>query len=85
VKLRDVLAHRLRLVPAEVGRRFNADKLHFACPSGHELVTDGHARTAVTDDGRLAWTVGDDRPESTASTTASTTTTNSSTTTSAAT
>jgi len=40
----------------------DADTLHFACPRDHKLVTDGHASTTVTDDGRLAWTIGDDPP-----------------------
>jgi hypothetical protein len=41
----------------------DADKLHFGCPSDHKLVTDGHATTTVTPDGRLAWTVGSDPPD----------------------
>ena len=56
-----------------------ADTLHFACPRDHKLVTDGHASTTVTDDGRLAWTIGDDPP----AVNPSTTTMNCSTTTSA--
>jgi hypothetical protein len=40
----------------------DADKLHFACPPDHKLLTDGHASTTVTEDGRLAWSVGDDPP-----------------------
>jgi hypothetical protein len=38
----------------------DADKVHFACPSDHKLVTDGQARTTVTEDGRLAWAIGED-------------------------
>ncbi|MDT5187787.1 MAG: hypothetical protein QOI28_38 [Mycobacterium sp.] len=41
----------------------DADKLHFGCPSDHKLVTDGHATTTVTPDGRLAWTIGSDPPD----------------------
>jgi hypothetical protein len=41
----------------------DADKLHFGCPPDHKLVTDGHASTTVTPDGRLAWSVGDDPPD----------------------
>jgi hypothetical protein len=40
----------------------DADKLHFGCPPDHKLVTDGHASTTVTPDGRLAWSIGDDPP-----------------------
>jgi hypothetical protein len=40
----------------------DADKLNFACPRDHKLVTDGHASTTVTEDGRLAWSVGGDPP-----------------------
>jgi hypothetical protein len=40
----------------------DADKLHFACPPDHKLLTDGHANTTVTEDGRLAWTIGEDPP-----------------------
>jgi hypothetical protein len=40
----------------------DADTLHFACPPDHKLVSDGHASTTVTEDGRLAWAVGDDPP-----------------------
>ncbi len=40
----------------------DADKLHFACPPDHKLVTDGHASTTVTPDGRLAWSIGDGTP-----------------------
>jgi hypothetical protein len=41
----------------------DADKLHFACPSDHKLLTDGHASTTVTEDGRLAWSIGEDPPD----------------------
>jgi hypothetical protein len=41
----------------------DADKLYFGCGADHKLVTDGHATTSVTDDGRLAWSVGGDPPE----------------------
>jgi hypothetical protein len=41
----------------------DVDKLHFACPPDHKLITDGHASTTVTEDGRLAWTIGDDPPD----------------------
>jgi Domain of unknown function (DUF222) len=41
----------------------DADKLHFGCPSDHKMVTDGHATTTVTDDGRLAWSVDGDPPD----------------------
>jgi hypothetical protein len=41
----------------------DADKLHFACGPDHALVTDGHATTTVTSDGRLAWSIGDDPPD----------------------
>jgi hypothetical protein len=40
----------------------DADKLHFACGPDHKLVSDGHASTTVIEDGRLAWTIGDDPP-----------------------
>lgn len=36
----------------------DADKLFFACPPDHSLVTDGTYRTTVTDSGRLGWTDG---------------------------
>jgi hypothetical protein len=39
--------------------RSDADALFFGCGPDHKLVTDGHASTTVTSDGRLAWTVGD--------------------------
>ena len=41
----------------------DADKLFFACPPDHKLITDGHYRTTVTDTGRLAWTDGTRPPE----------------------
>src|SRR6478672_11478708 len=40
----------------------DADKLHFGCGPDHALVTEGHASTTVTADGRLAWSIGDDPP-----------------------
>ena len=43
--------------------RSDADCLYFACGCDHTLVTRGHATTTVTDDGRLAWSVGDAPPE----------------------
>jgi hypothetical protein len=43
--------------------RTDADCLYFACPRDHALVTRGHATTTVTDDGRLAWSVGGAPPE----------------------
>lgn len=46
-----------------LGGATDADTLHFGCGPDHALVTRGHASTTVTDDGRLAWTVGDDPPE----------------------
>jgi hypothetical protein len=39
------------------------DKLHFACGPDHAMVTDGHATTTVTSDGRLAWSIGGDPPD----------------------
>ena len=41
----------------------DADKLHFGCGPDHKMVTTGHAHTTVTDDGRLAWTIGDAPPQ----------------------
>ena len=41
----------------------DADKLFFACPPEHQLITDGHYHTSVTDTGRLAWTDGTRPPE----------------------
>jgi hypothetical protein len=41
----------------------DADKLHFGCGPDHKLVTEGHASTTVTEDGRLAWSVGGAPPE----------------------
>lgn len=41
----------------------DADKLHFGCEPDHKMVTDGHASTTVTQDGQLAWTVGNGPPE----------------------
>jgi Domain of unknown function (DUF222) len=41
----------------------DADKLFFACPPDHKLLTDGHWKTIVTDTGRLAWTDGTTPPE----------------------
>ncbi|MDT5186441.1 MAG: hypothetical protein QOI29_4599 [Mycobacterium sp.] len=41
----------------------DADKLHFACGPDHKLLTDRHATTTVTDDGRLAWIIGEDPPD----------------------
>jgi hypothetical protein len=38
------------------GGATDADKLFFACPPDHKLLTDGHCQTTVTDTGRLAWT-----------------------------
>jgi hypothetical protein len=43
--------------------RTDADALFFGCGPDHKLVTDGHATTTVGDDGRLAWSVGTDPPE----------------------
>ncbi len=40
----------------------DADKLFFACPPDHKLITDGHYHTTVTDTGRLAWTDGTTPP-----------------------
>lgn len=40
------------------GGTTDADSLYFACGTDHTLVTRGHATTTVTDDGRLAWSVG---------------------------
>jgi hypothetical protein len=72
------LAARLRIPPKEVKRRMkvtlaelnqaahavtNPDKLFFACPPNHKLVTDGHYQTTVTDTGRLAWTDGTTPPD----------------------
>ncbi|KMO72977.1 HNH nuclease [Mycolicibacterium chubuense] len=42
--------------------RTDADALYFACGPDHKLVTDGHWQTAVTEDGRLAWTDGEAPP-----------------------
>jgi len=41
----------------------DADKLFFACPPDHKLLTDGHCQTTVTDTGRLAWTDGTTPPD----------------------
>jgi Domain of unknown function (DUF222) len=41
----------------------DADKLFFACPPDHKLLTDGHWHATVTDTGRLAWTDGTTPPE----------------------
>jgi hypothetical protein len=43
--------------------RTDADHLFFGCGPDHKLVTDGHATTTVTEDGRLAWAVDGDPPE----------------------
>ncbi|BBY27693.1 HNH endonuclease signature motif containing protein [Mycolicibacterium sediminis] len=40
------------------GGTTDADSLYFACGPDHTLVTRGHATTTVTDDGRLAWSIG---------------------------
>lgn len=45
------------------GGATDADQLHFGCDHDHKLVTDSHAHTIVTADGRLAWTIGDAPPE----------------------
>ncbi len=42
--------------------RTDADHLYFGCGPDHELVTDGHATTTVTEDGRLAWSGGGSPP-----------------------
>ena len=41
----------------------DADKLFFACGPDHQLATDGHCQTIVTDEGRLAWSDGTKPPE----------------------
>jgi hypothetical protein len=41
----------------------DADKLFFACGADHDLVTNGHVQTIVTDTGRLGWTDGAEPPE----------------------
>jgi hypothetical protein len=41
----------------------DADKLFFACGPDHDLVSDGHRQTIVTETGRLAWTDGANSPE----------------------
>jgi hypothetical protein len=41
----------------------DADKLFFACPPDHGLVTTGHYHTEATDTGRLAWTEGTQPPD----------------------
>jgi hypothetical protein len=42
--------------------RSDADSLHFGCPPDHKMVTNGHATTTVTHDGRLEWSIGDAPP-----------------------
>ena len=37
----------------------DVDKLHFGCGPDHRLITYGQVGTAVNEDGRLAWTIGD--------------------------
>ena len=46
----------------DAGGATDADQLHFGCGPDHALATDGHATTTVTDDGRLAWAIGDEPP-----------------------
>jgi hypothetical protein len=45
------------------GGTTDADTLFFACAPDHGLATNGHYKTIVTDDGRLAWTDGTKPPE----------------------
>jgi hypothetical protein len=45
------------------GGATDADKLFFGCGPDHQLATDGHRQTSVTDTSRLAWTDGTDPPE----------------------
>jgi hypothetical protein len=45
------------------GGTTDADSLYFACGPDHDLITDGHLQTTVTDTGRLAWTDGTTAPE----------------------
>jgi len=42
--------------------RTDADTLHFGCGPDHKLITNGHATTTVTDDGHLAWQLGNTPP-----------------------
>jgi hypothetical protein len=45
------------------GGATDADSLFFACGPDHELITDGHYQTTVTDTGRLAWTDATTAPD----------------------
>jgi hypothetical protein len=45
------------------GGATDADKLFFACPPDHKLLTEGYCQTAVTEAGRLAWTDGTTPPD----------------------
>ena len=40
----------------------NADELYFACPPDHDTASRGQTTTTLTDQGRLAWTDGNNPP-----------------------